>query len=218
MARKEVLSELRTRHALATMALFAAATLVVVSFSLSLVGLQETVRARILAALLWIVLFFSAMSGLARVFVKEEDARTVTALRLSARAPAVFMGKLLFNAGLMGALCLLVMPLFTQFFHPAVARWDLLIALVSLGGLGLSGGSTLLAAMVAKTGTRGALFVVIALPVLLPLLVMAISGTTAALLGERHVEEAWRNLAGITAFTVATVTASLMLFPFVWED
>jgi heme exporter protein B len=205
------------------MALFAVATLVVVSFSVTLFGLKteptlERIRAQLLSALLWIVFLFSAMSGLARVFVKEEDARTVTALRLSARPSVVFTGKLLFNAGLMAALTLIVLPIFTLFFDPDVARWDQLILLVLLGGLGLSGASTLLAAMVAKTGTRGALFVVLALPVLLPLLVMTVAGTSAALLGGRDAEEAWRNMIAVAAYTTATVVASLMLFPFVWED
>src|SRR5438105_4834836 len=117
LAMKDVRSELRTKHALATMALFALATLVVVSYSLALGALPadprgEFARAQIHSALMWIILFFSAMSGLARVFVKEEDARTVTALRLSARASVVFAGKLLFNAGLMAALSVVVLPLF----------------------------------------------------------------------------------------------------------
>jgi heme exporter protein B len=218
LARKELRSELRTKHALATMALFAIATLVVVSYTITLVGVPDVPRARIFAALLWIVLFFSAMSGLARVFVKEEDARTVTALRLSARASVVFAGKLVFNAGLMAALTILVLPMFTFLFQPAVARWDQWILLAFFGGMGLSGASTLLAAIVAKTGTRGALFVVLALPPLLPLLIMAIAGSSAALLGGRHAEEAWRNIAGLAAYTIATVTASAMLFPFVWEE
>jgi heme exporter protein B len=104
------------------------------------------------------------------------------------------------------------------FFAPRVARWDQLVLLTAVGGLGLAGASTLLAALVAKTGTRGSLFVVLALPVLLPLLVMAIAGTAAALLGGREAEEAWRNAIGLAGYTTATVTASLMLFPFVWED
>jgi heme exporter protein B len=218
MAVKEVRSELRTKHALATMGLFAVATMVVVSFSVTVVGVPDLPRAGIWSALLWIVLFFSAMSGLTRVFVKEEDARTVTALRLSARASVVFCGKLLFNAGLMAGLSVVVLPLFALFFQPTVARWDQLILLIAAGGLGLSGASTLLAALVAKTGSRGALFVVLALPVVLPLLVMAMAGTTAAILGGRWTEEAWRNLIGLIAYTVASVTASLMLFPFVWDD
>src|SRR5947209_2554541 len=116
LALKELRSELRSKHALATMALFAVATLVVVSFSIPPLNLDDPLlrqlSPRILAALLWIVLFFSAMSGLARVFVKEEDARTVTALRLSARASVVFAGKLLFNAGLMAAISIVILPLF----------------------------------------------------------------------------------------------------------
>ena len=59
--------------------------------------IHEQDRPHLLAALLWIILFFAATSGLARVFVKEEDAHTAKTLRLAARPLAVFAGKLLFN-------------------------------------------------------------------------------------------------------------------------
>ena len=48
-------------------------------------------------ALLWVVLFFAAFSGLSHVFLHEEETGTVHALRLSASAGAVYTGKLLFN-------------------------------------------------------------------------------------------------------------------------
>ena len=75
---KDARSEYRSRAALNAILLFALTTLAVVSFQISAQGLAPGVKARLLASLLWIVLFFSAMSGLPRVFVKEEDSRTAT--------------------------------------------------------------------------------------------------------------------------------------------
>src|SRR5262245_4853735 len=98
---KDARSEFRTRAALNAIVLFALTTLMVISLSISAQGLSPGIKARVLASLLWIVLFFSAMSGLPRVFVKEEDSRTAMALRLAAVPNVVLAGKLLFNVALL---------------------------------------------------------------------------------------------------------------------
>lgn len=214
---KDARSEFRTRSTLSAVLLFAVTTLAVISFSLSAQGLAPGVKARILSSLLWVVLFFSAMSGLPRVFVKEEDHGTVLALRLSARPNVVFVGKLLFNVALLLGVTLTVVPLYVVLMEPVVQRWDIFLTVLVLGMGGLAGAATLLAALVAKTTNRDSLFVVLAFPVLLPLLVCAINGSVGAFLGV-GLEETRSSLVVLAAYLVATVTASLMLFEYVWEQ
>jgi heme exporter protein B len=214
---KDLRSEYRTRAALNAILLFALTTLAVVSFSLSASGLRPVVKAQILASLLWVVLFFSAMSGLPRVFVKEEDSRTAMALRLSARPDVVFVGKLLFNVALLLAVTAAVVPLYAVMMRPEIRQWGQLLVVLAFGMAGLAGASTLLAALVAKTTNRGSLFVVLAFPILLPLLVCAINGSVAAFLGTRP-EELRSNLLVLAVYLVAMVTASLLLFEYVWNE
>jgi heme exporter protein B len=214
---KDARSEFRTRAALNAILLFAVTTLAVISFSLSASGLAPIIKARILASLLWVVLFFSAMSGLPRVFVKEEDSRTAMALRLSARPDVVFVGKLLFNVALLLAVTAAVVPLYAVMMRPEIRQWGQLLVVLAFGMAGLAGASTLLAALVAKTTNRGSLFVVLAFPILLPLLVCAINGSVAAFLGTRP-EELRSNLLVLAVYLVAMVTASLLLFEYVWNE
>jgi heme exporter protein B len=91
------------------------------------------------------------------------------------------------------------------------------MAVLVLGMGGLAGAATLLAALVAQTSNRGALFVVLAFPILLPLLVCAINGSAAAFLGIRPADVT-ANLVVLGAYFVATVTASIMLFEYVWNE
>jgi heme exporter protein B len=100
---------------------------------------------------------------------------------------------------------------------PEIARWDQFLLVLVLGMGGLAGSATLLAAIVAKTSNRGTLFVVLAFPVLLSLLVCAINGTVGAFRGTEPAEVT-SNLVVLAAYLVATVTASLMLFEYVWEE
>jgi len=68
---KEWTSELRSRVALNAIGLFALTTLIAVAYQIGPYRISEADRPFLLAALLWIILFFAASSGLARVFVKR---------------------------------------------------------------------------------------------------------------------------------------------------
>ena len=74
--------------------MFAVTTLIAVSFSIGSFRIGEAERPFLYAVLLWIILVFSALSGLSRSFVKEEEAGTMDVLKLSARPQSVFLGKL----------------------------------------------------------------------------------------------------------------------------
>ncbi len=192
--------------------MFAFTTLVVVSFSVGQGGLSPRVQ----AALFWIIVFFSAMSSLAGAFVKEEDTGTAQTLRLYASAPVVYAGKLLFNMLLLFLLSLLVTPLYIIFMNITQVNWAILAAVIALEVVGLAGATTIIGAIVAQAGVRGALLAVLSFPVLLPLLVLAINGTTAAfdMSGWTNAIDSIRLLA---AYGVIMITASSVLFEFIWN-
>lgn len=207
---KDLRSELRTKYALNAIVMFAVVTLSAVSFAVGQFAIGNDVR----AAFLWIVLFFSAMSGLGRVFIKEEDSGTVNVLRLSAGAGVVYVGKLIFNTLLLFALAAIIVPLFVVLMGLEVQDAGLFAAVLLLGTAGLAGASTIIAAIIAKASAKGELFAVLAFPILLPLLVMAIGGTRRALDGAGSAGEAQMLL----SYLVVMVTVSLLLFDFVWND
>ncbi|MBW2172699.1 MAG: heme exporter protein CcmB, partial [Deltaproteobacteria bacterium] len=116
------------------------------------------------------------MSGLARSFVKEEEAGTIDVLKLSARPQAVFLGKLLFNLTLLSALGLIIVPLFILFMAYQINLPGFFLSMVISGVFGLGAGTTIIAAMIARASARGALFSVLSLPLLFPLMITCIKG------------------------------------------
>lgn len=239
--RKDILSETRSRAAVSTLLLFAIVTLLLVAFTVRTTGpgltqglidnfrqvllenpeaeVYRTIpgtgpaRAGLLSALLWTILFFSAMAALPRTFVKEEESGTATALRLMVRPTAVFAGKLGFNGLLLLSEVAVVTPLFLVLFTPGVENWPAFLGQLVLGALALAGSATLLGAIVARTGGKSHLMLPLAFPVLLPVLVNAINGTAAALSGQGG-----NHLLVQVSYLVAVVTLSLMLFDRVWSD
>lgn len=218
VARKDVRIELRTRYALNAMVLFAVTTAVMVSFRLGPLGVSRDARAvSTLAVLLWVAIFFAAMNGLSRTFVREEETRTVALLRLSTPPLAVYLGKLLVNLGLLALLETLVTLLFVALMNVRIAQPGLFALTLSVGGFGLAGATTIIAAVVAKADGRNALFTILAFPLLLPLLIIAIEVTEIALAGT-----GWSNALGglrvLAAYALAQTVASLLLFELTWES
>ena len=205
--------ELRTRHALHTLLLFALTTLVTVSLALGPAGVSSSERSTVLPALLGIILLFAAAAGLPRGFVHEEETHTATALRLAATPSAVFCGKALYSGCLLLALEALLVPLYLAVMQLPVASPGLLLAALTAGGAGLAIASTLLAAIVAQAQGRGALFPILAFPVLLPLLLLAVELTRGAVTGSAGAGV----LANLLLYDGAMAVAGLMLFPLVWN-
>jgi len=214
---KELRSELRSRVALNAVGLFALTTLVAVAYQIGPYRIHEEDRPHLLAALLWIILFFAALSGLSRVFVKEEDAHTAKTLRLSARPLAVFAGKLLFNLLLLVALESCIVPLYLALMAYSIAGvWGLIAVLVT-GSVALATTTTLVAAIIARASGSGTLFAVLTVPIALPLLVVLIQGTRAAA-ADAEFSVVLPALQAIVSLAGVQLVASFFLFPVVWHD
>ncbi|HSU80963.1 MAG TPA: heme exporter protein CcmB [Thermoanaerobaculia bacterium] len=210
---KEWRGEFRTRYALNTLGLFAFTTLVVVSVSLGPLGVSLAQGTAVLPVLLWIILLFSAAAGLPRAFVHEEETQTATALRLAATPSALFCGKLLYGLTLTFALELLVTPVYVAMTSLTVKSPGLLAGVLAAGGFGLAAGSTLVAAIIAQARAKGTLFSVLAFPVLLPLLLIAVELTRGAVAGDA----ADVALLQLLLYDASVTVAGFMLFPVVWN-
>ena len=205
--------EFRTRYALNTLGLFALTTMVVMSISLGPIGIDRARGSKVLPVLLWVILLFSVSAGLPRAFIQEEESQTATALRLSATPSALFCGKLLYCLTLVGALELLVTPIFLTLMNLEIASPGLLVGTLAAGGYGLAVGSTLVAAIIAQARTKGTLFSVLAFPVLLPLLLLAVELTFNAVAGGG----AGVALPQLLLYDASVTVVGLMLFPVVWN-
>jgi heme exporter protein B len=213
---KDLRAELRTRVALSSLGLFALTTLAAVSYTIGPYRIAAADRPFLLSALLWIVVFFASMAGLDRSFVKEEESHTAPLLRLSARPLVVWAGKLLFNLVLLYALMVLLVPLYCALMGFKIAAPGWFVALLGIGGYTLAVTTTMVAAIISRAITRGALFSVLALPLLLPLLIFVIQGTSAVARGEQA--EAMANLQAVISMGGVMTVVSIMLFPAVWND
>ncbi|MEM1126330.1 MAG: heme exporter protein CcmB [Bacteroidota bacterium] len=211
---KDLRLELRSRYAVNTLLVFVLASLLVVALALG----QVQVSARVQAAVLWVVVVFAASLGLGRAFVSEEERGTVLLLQLNTRPSMVYAGKLLFNIVLMLVINTVALGVFVLLLRVSVRFPGLLVATVVLGAVGLAGTTTLLGAIIARAARTGSLLPVLLLPVLFPLLLSVVGATRQALEGGMGWSAATGDLVQAAGFSGTVITASVLLFDYVWND
>ncbi|MBD3168639.1 MAG: hypothetical protein GF307_04095 [candidate division Zixibacteria bacterium] len=112
---------------------------------------------------------------------------------------------------------LILIPAFFVFLTVTCRNTGLFITVILLGTLGLTGATTIIAAIISKASMKGALFAVLSFPVLLPVLISAIGGTETAFEGGSFAD-AMGNLKMLIAYPVIMITVSIFLFEYIWND
>jgi heme exporter protein B len=212
--RKDFSSEIRTRYAINSLAMFIIVAISVILFSIG----NESISYILTGGLFWVVVFFSAMSGLSRVFVSEEERGTALTLQLIASPSTVFSGKLVFNLVLVFAMNTIIALLYSALFEEFIIKNFLLFLLTFFfGNIGLAISSTIIAAIIAKAGAKGTLYPVLSFPILLPLILTSVKLTEFAMDGTT-IEESIFELAIVASYDIIMLSASYMLFDFIWKD
>ncbi len=194
--------------------MFVITTLSIVLFSIG----HDSPSAEILSGTLWIVIFFSAMSGLSRTFVAEEERGTSLTLRLLTNSTSVYTGKLIYNFILILVLSIIIAIAYLLLIKEfSVKNYSIFWLTIFLGSAGLASASTILAAIIAKANTKGTLFPVLAFPILLPLLLTCINATKLSVDGAFFIEGI-KEFQILISFAIVMVTTSLLVFDFVWKD
>ena len=210
---KDLKSELRNRYVINSLLMFVIVTISIIKFSIG----SETIGVTVLAGLLWIVIFFSASSGLARVFIKEEEKETSMSLKLASSSTEILIGKWAFNFILTFGLNFVVVLLFIMITEFKIINTFEFVILLLLGNLGIVSASTIIAAIISKANAKGTLYPVLAFPILLPLFMTVVNSTKLAVEGST-IEEFLPDFQILISYSVVVFTASLMLFRFIWED
>lgn len=211
---KDLKSELRTRYAINALVMFILVAISVILFSIG----NEKIQPELTAGLYWVVIFFSAMSGLSRAFVSEEEKGTTLTLQLIASPDTIFSGKLLFNLILTFFINVIITFIYAAFFEDFVIKnFSLFLVTFILGNIGLAVSSTIIASIIAKAGAKGTLYPVLSFPILLPLILTSVQLTIFSIDGINFVNAVY-ELAIVVSYDIIMITVSYLLFEFIWKE
>lgn len=212
---KDLLIEIRTRGSFTAMAVFAGLLLFIFAFA---IGPDPALLRRLAGGLLWVGIVFTGMLSLSRTFHSEEVAGGLEGLELyPGEVRAIYLGKLLGNFSLLVLVEALLFPAAAVLFHLDPGGRVLALAGVALlGTFGFSTVGTFYAALTLHLRARELMLPFLLLPLLVPVLLGAVSATTALLApGAAPPAGGWVRL--LVAFDVIYFVVCTWVFPAVLE-
>jgi len=199
LLRKDIVSELRTREMIASMFLFVVLAMIVFHYAFTVHGNGGAAGAGggigsggsgdlslFAGGMLWVVFVFGALLGLNRSFVHEKDEGCLDGLLLCpVDRVTIFLAKMTANLIFLALIQVLAVPVFVVIFAAGrvASHLPAFVALIVLADLGIAALGTLVATISMNTRARDLLLPILFLPLAIPLLIAAASGTSAVFSG-----------------------------------
>jgi heme exporter protein B len=214
IARKDLVIEVRGRHALGTLLPFAATVLIAFGFAF---GPGRDVLDRVAPGLLWMAVLFSAVIASRRAYqVETEDGALEGLLLAPIDKAAVFLGKAAAVTLELLALVLAVLVLVVLLFDLSVQDPLLMVAAFVLGVVGLAAVGSLFGVVAESARTREAIFPMLVLPLVAPVLIAGVRATDLAAAGRSSEVLSWLGL--LAAFDVVFLSVGVLVFGYLLED
>lgn len=224
IARKDLKAEFRTKQMLNSMMIFALLVIVIFSFafgneaSIFIQGINKKVVDLLAPGMLWIAFTFAGMLGLSRSFSGEKEEGCLEGLKLCpVDRSDIYTGKVISNAVLMFLMEITTIPIFIMLFSYDVKNIPGLTVVVILGTFGFIFVGTLLSALTVNTRTRELLLPVILFPVLIPVILSAVTAT-GIMLGSGELSDAAGELQVLAVYDVIFFVVAQLVFEYTIED
>jgi len=211
---KDLAAELRSRELLSAMLVFALLVILVFNFALEL---DAQARASVTAGVLWVTFAFAGTLGLNRSMAMEKDRGCLDGLLLApVDRSAIYFGKAIGNLIFMLIVEAIVLPVYSVLYSVNLFNPGLLL-IILLGSIGYVAVGTLLASMAVQTRTRDVLLPVLLFPLVIPILIAAVKGSTGFLQGlDLSDIRPWINL--LLVYDVVFIAVAFMVFDYIVEE
>ena len=213
---KDLLTERRTKANFNAVVFFAGLVLVLFGFALG----PDAGTLRLAASgVIWLTVLFSGILAFNRSYQTELEGGALESLLLyPGDRRSIFVGKLLANLAFVLLVECLVVPMAAVLYDvPLLHALPGLAGIILLGTLGFVTLGTFYAAMASRVRTREVMLPLLLFPMLVPLLLAAVTCTRALLEGDLMGDaRTWIRL--LVAFDVIFLAATLAAFEYVIED
>ena len=167
-------------------------------------------------ALFWLLLLFIAIISTAKSFSAESRGRFLYYYTLY-HPRELMTAKLLYNLSLVVTVSLLCFVFFAIFIGNPVKNLPLFLINVLLSSMAFSGVLTLTSGIAAKTNGGFTLMSVLSIPLLFPMLLLAMRTSLLATLGNSF-SSCYTFLTGLAALNVIIISLGILLFPYLWRE
>jgi heme exporter protein B len=205
---KDLLLEVRTKEVIYAVLFYAVMAVMIFSFAFTV---EPRLVVKLAPGMFWVSITFAGTLGLLRAYDRERQGDAARGLLVSpASRAAIYVGKTLGVVFFMAIAELVTLPLMVLLFNLSIGHALGSIALVALlGTIGYAAVGSLFAAMLMQARSREVLLAIALYPVLVPLIIAAVKGTSAALNSEGEELRFWLSFLAVcdVLFTVAALWA-----------
>lgn len=213
---KDLAAEMRSRELISAMLVFALLVIFIFNFALDLDPRTRSSPA-ITSGVLWVTFIFAGTLGLNRSLSMEKDRGCMDGLLLApVDRSAIYFGKLIGNLVFMFFVEIVLLPVYSVLYNVNLFNPGLILIIV-LGSFGYVAVGTLLSTMAVQTRTRDILLPILLFPVILPVVIGAVKGSSAFLQG-LPMNEIWPFINLLIAFDVIFTAVAYMVFDYVVEE
>jgi heme exporter protein B len=213
LLQKEFSLEWRNRHIFQSLLLYLGSTVFIMYYSF--LGKSAALNPFVWLSIYWLLLTFTTFNAVAKAFLGETAGRVLFYGTLVS-AEALILSKLMYHMGLSVLVSLISWLLFGIVFESPVQDIALFLLIQALAVAGFAAVITMSAGIAYKAGGNFSLSAILSFPLLIPLLIMAVKASKAAMDGlDRSVS--WDELVLLAALNVLAVAVSYLLFPYLWK-
>lgn len=224
IAKKDLKAEFRTKQMLNSMVIFALLVIVIFSFafgneaSIYISNLKKNIVDLLAPGMLWIAFTFAGMLGLSRSFAGEKEEGCLEGLKLCpVERSDIYNGKVVSNIVLMFVMEMITLPIFVVLFSYDIRNIPGLVVVIILGTFGFVFVGTLLSALTVNTRTREILLPVILFPVLIPVILSAVTAT-GVMLSKGSLSDIMGELQILAVYDIIFFIVAQMVFEYTIED
>jgi len=216
VARKDLLSELRSREQAVTLFFFALLVLVVFNFAFDFTVIDFVSLG---PGILWVAFIFSGVLALSHSFqIEREKDRILGILMSPIDRSAFYLGKVLATSLFMAAVEAVIVPVSVLMFNYRFSgRIGAAILVLVLNTVGFAAVGTLFSAMTTRTRRGELLLPLLLFPAAVPIALAAVKTTSHVLAGRPfRLYASWVALT--SAYDVIFLAAAVLLFDSVLEE
>jgi heme exporter protein B len=208
---KDLAAELRSRELLSAMLVFALLVIFIFNFALEL---ERGTGASLTSGVLWVTFAFAGTLGLTRSMAMEKDRGCLDGLLLApVDRSAIYFGKAIGNLIFILIVAVIVLPVYSILYNINLFIPGLLVVIL-LGSIGYVAVGTLLSSMAVQARTRDVLLPILLFPVVIPILIAAVKGSSGFIAGF-EMSEIWPYLNLLIVYDVVFIAIAFMVFDYI---
>lgn len=213
LLKKDIVTELRRKHTLSSVLLYTGGTIVICYMSFRLT--HQSIDSPVWNALFWILMWFTAFNTVSKSFLNERRERYI--YYYTVVSPQAFIiSKILYNIFFMLIPAGFGLFFFTFVMGNPIQDLPLFCFNLFLGIVSLCTSLTLVSGIAAQTSGGYTLAAVLGLPITVPILIMVLRISFNAVEG-LGAEFVMSRILSLLAVDAIAVTASYLLFPYLWK-